>query len=112
MSEEGEESAVVPGRHVRVDDRRQAQAGHDDAEAGDALGDADWGWHDGGGNTGADQAAGGWRPQMLAGAAFIILIQPHTQCTAQYFRGSDQNTLHSQSPMLFCFKTDTTSHIS
>lgn len=32
---------MVPGRHVRVDDRRQAQAGHHDAEAGDALGDAD-----------------------------------------------------------------------
>ena len=32
---------MVPGRHVRVDDRGQAQAGHHDAEAGNALGDAD-----------------------------------------------------------------------
>ena len=50
--EEGKESAVVPGRHVGVDHRGQAQAGDDDAQAGDELGDADWGWHDGGGNTG------------------------------------------------------------
>ena len=59
---------------VGVDDGCEAEAGDDDAQASDALGDADRGWH--GGGVGVT-TGGGRRPQMLAGAA--ISSQPHTQ---------------------------------
>ena len=80
-AEEGEQSAVIPGRHVGVDHRGQAEAWHDDAQAGDELGDADWGWHGGGGgggNTGAHQAgeAGGlrWWQGLLSSSSHSLTL--------------------------------------
>ena len=78
---------------VGVDDGCEAEAGDDDAEAGDCLGEADGGWHGGGcwclypaqaGHTTARLAASGcWQGCFIS--------QPHTQYCA--ILGSDHHTI-------------------
>ena len=72
-SEEGKEGAVVSVGDVGVDDGCEAEAGDDDAEAGDCLCEADGGWH--GGVVGVYTQLRlvtqlpGWRPQDAGRAA-------------------------------------------
>ena len=71
---------------VGVDDGCEAEAGDDDAEAGDCLGEADGGWHDGVVGVYIQlrlvTQLPGWRPQDAGRAA----LSPHslTLNTAQY----------------------------
>ena len=74
---------------VGVDDGCKAEAGDDDAEAGDCLGEADGGWHGGLGGCWClyPAQAGQWAHNCSAGslrmlAGLLHLPQPHTQYCA------------------------------